>query len=71
MRFLFYNFKRFYIHIILIFYKRRINKKETLLHELRNELDFQVECYRSILYSTREWALKYEDCNDYIEKKKT
>lgn len=60
MNYLFYNLRYMIITLVLNIYKRRIRAQENKIREIRDELDFQVENYRSLLYETRKWAVKLQ-----------
>lgn len=60
MNYLFYNLRYIIITLVINIYQRRIRAQENKIREIRDELDFQVENYRSLLYAARKWAVKIQ-----------
>lgn len=45
-----------FVTIVLKVYSYRIARKEEKIQELRAELDYEVDSFRTILYSARWWS---------------
>lgn len=53
--------QKIYIYIVLKLYSYRIEKKEEKLKELHNEIKYETENYRCLLYSAKWWGEELEN----------
>lgn len=58
------------ISLVLKIYNYKIEKKEEKLQELHNEIRYETENYRILLYSARSWANKYNNSKGFNTYKK-
>ena len=68
--FVLYKFQKLFISIILKIYSYKIALKEEKLQELHNEINYQTENYRTLLYSARAWANEYNKILPIVKHKK-
>lgn len=66
-----YKFKKLFISIILKIYSYKIATKEEKLQELHNEIKYQTENYRILLYNARKWATEYNNLQPITTYKNT
>ena len=52
--------QKIYIYIVLKIYSYRIEKKEEKLQDLHNDIKYETENYRSLLYRAKWWYEELE-----------
>lgn len=53
--------QKLYIYIVLKIYSYRIEKKEEKLQDLHNDIKYETENYRSLLYRAKWWYEELEN----------